>query len=121
MLGRRCAPRDLRFAKNQSRVRGPTHGKQINNLGVFTEACGKCRVAFERCRKSHSHEENGAIHTVTSFRCTSGETSVRETEEFVLHPNKIKSLKVGECICIKKYPTSRAYMVKVFPETTKIS
>ncbi|RYZ77146.1 MAG: hypothetical protein EOP05_02835 [Proteobacteria bacterium] len=43
----------------------------------------------------------------------SGETSVREAEGFVIHPNRIKSLRVGGCIVVKKYPHSDAYMVKV--------
>ena len=47
----------------------------------------------------------------------SGETSVRETEEFVIHPNVIKSLNVGTCVCIKKYPISRAFVVNVALDT----
>ena len=39
--------------------------------------------------------------------------SKREVEEFVIHPNLIKSLRVGKCVCIKKYPESRAYLVDV--------
>lgn len=45
----------------------------------------------------------------------SGMGSKRQVEEFNIHPNTIKSLQVGKCICIKKYPTSRAYLVKVSP------
>ena len=42
-----------------------------------------------------------------------GNKSLREVEEFVIHPNTIKSLKVGKCISVKKYPESRAYLVAV--------
>ena len=46
-----------------------------------------------------------------------GAKSLREVEEFNIHPNVIKSLGVGKCVCIKKYPTARSYLVKVAPET----
>ena len=42
-----------------------------------------------------------------------GDFSERDTEEFVIHPNAIKSLKVGECAVVKKYPRSRAHLVRV--------
>jgi type IV secretory pathway TraG/TraD family ATPase VirD4 len=42
-----------------------------------------------------------------------GEKSLREVEEFNIHPNQIKTLRVGTCVCVKKYPKSRAYTVKV--------
>lgn len=42
-----------------------------------------------------------------------GDKSLREVEEFNIHPNLIKSLQVGKCVCIKKYPYSRAYLVRV--------
>jgi hypothetical protein len=47
------------------------------------------------------------------FDFQSGKGSRREVEEFVIHPNKIKSLRVGECVVIKKYPRARAYLVNV--------
>lgn len=43
----------------------------------------------------------------------SGMGSKREVEEFNIHPNTIKSLRVGKCVCIKKYPKSRAYLVHI--------
>lgn len=49
------------------------------------------------------------------FEIESGGGSKREVEEFIIHPNLIKSLRVGKCVCIKKYPTSRAYLVEVSP------
>ncbi|MDG0816426.1 type IV secretory system conjugative DNA transfer family protein [Bdellovibrio svalbardensis] len=45
-----------------------------------------------------------------------GEKSLRQTEEFNIHPNTIKSLGVGECVVIKKYPRAVAYKVRVNPE-----
>lgn len=45
-----------------------------------------------------------------------GDTSLREVEEFSIHPNTIKSLGVGECVVVKKYPYSRSHIIKVFPE-----
>jgi len=44
-----------------------------------------------------------------------GGKSLREVEEFNIHPNILKSLRVGKCVCIKKYPQSRAYLVEVNP------
>ncbi len=47
------------------------------------------------------------------FDMPSGEKSLREVEEFIIHPNSIKSLRVGECVVIKKYPRAQAYRLKV--------
>lgn len=47
----------------------------------------------------------------------SGGGSKREVEEFNIHPNLIKSMRVGKCVCIKKYPESRSYLVDVSPDT----
>lgn len=44
-----------------------------------------------------------------------GNKSLREVEEFVIHPNVIKSLQVGRCVCVKKYPQARSYLVSVSP------
>lgn len=50
------------------------------------------------------------------FNMDTGKGSQREAEEFVIHPNLVKSLRVGKCVCIKKYPESRAYLVEVSPD-----
>lgn len=42
-----------------------------------------------------------------------GKVSVREAESYIIHPNVIKSLRVGECVAIKKYPSSRAHLIQV--------
>lgn len=49
------------------------------------------------------------------FDVPTGNKSLREVEEFVIHPNVIKSLRVGKCVCVKKYPEARAYLVDVSP------
>lgn len=46
-----------------------------------------------------------------------GGKSLREVEEFNIHPNVIKSLTVGKCVVVKKYPHSRAYLVAVASES----
>ncbi len=47
------------------------------------------------------------------FEHPTGGKSLREVEEFNIHPNLIKSLSVGKCAAVKKYPRSRAYIVKI--------
>jgi conjugal transfer pilus assembly protein TraD len=47
------------------------------------------------------------------FETATGEKSVREVEEFLIHPNTIKRLRVGEAVVIKKYPQSVAYKIRV--------
>lgn len=50
------------------------------------------------------------------FDVETGKKSLREVEEYNIHPNVIKSLHVGKCVCVKKYPKSRAYIVSVSHE-----
>ncbi len=45
-----------------------------------------------------------------------GDKSLREIEEFNIHPNTIKSLTVGSCVVVKKYPDSQSYVLNVFPQ-----
>lgn len=45
----------------------------------------------------------------------SGDVSLREVEEFNLHPNTLKKLTVGEAVAIGKYPSSTSGVVKVNP------
>ena len=49
------------------------------------------------------------------FQIETGNGSKREVEEFMIHPNLIKSLRVGKRIYVKKYHTARAYLVDVNP------
>jgi hypothetical protein len=45
----------------------------------------------------------------------SGDISLREVEEFNLHPNTLKKLTVGEAVAIGKYPFSTSGVVKIHP------
>ena len=42
-----------------------------------------------------------------------GKRSSREVEEFKVHPNAIKSLGVGECVVVRKYPQASACRIKI--------
>lgn len=48
------------------------------------------------------------------FDIKTGDKSLREVEEFNIHPNVIKSLKVGECVSVKKYPFASSNTVLVY-------
>ncbi|MGE3760131.1 MAG: TraM recognition domain-containing protein, partial [Pseudobdellovibrionaceae bacterium] len=45
-----------------------------------------------------------------------GMKSIKEVDEFVIHPNVIRSLNVGECVMVQKYPSSKSAVVRVKPE-----
>lgn len=45
-----------------------------------------------------------------------GMKSIKEVDEFVIHPNVIRSLNVGECIMVQKYPSSKSAVVRVKQE-----
>lgn len=49
------------------------------------------------------------------FDWPTGMKSVKAVEGFVIHPNLIKRLRVGTCVCVKKYPEARGYVVEVMP------
>lgn len=44
---------------------------------------------------------------------STGMKSRKTVEGFVIHPNVVKRLRVGSCVCVKKYPEARAYLVEV--------
>lgn len=46
-----------------------------------------------------------------------GMKSIKEVDEYVIHPNVIRSLPVGECVLVQKYPTSKSAVIKVRPES----
>lgn len=50
------------------------------------------------------------------FDFKTGDKSLREVEEFNIHPNIVKSLNVGTCVVVKKYPKATSDVVKVFYE-----
>jgi type IV secretory pathway TraG/TraD family ATPase VirD4 len=58
-------------------------------------------------------KETKAMERMLGIEIDTGKRSKREVEEFVIHPNQIKSLRVGECIRISKYPNSTAKKIKV--------
>ena len=45
-----------------------------------------------------------------------GMKSIKEVDEFVIHPNVIRSLNVGECVMVQKYPSSKSAVVRVKQE-----
>lgn len=45
-----------------------------------------------------------------------GMKSIKEVDEFVIHPNVIRSLNVGECVMVQKYPSSKSAVVRVKAE-----
>lgn len=47
------------------------------------------------------------------FDIPTGGKSLREVEEFCIHPNQIKMLKVGQCAVVKKYPFSQSHTAKI--------
>ncbi len=51
-----------------------------------------------------------------------GMESEREVEEFIIHPNTFKTLKVGECVIIGKYPQAWSKKVRIpKPEEIKVN
>jgi type IV secretory pathway TraG/TraD family ATPase VirD4 len=58
-------------------------------------------------------KETVQVNRTWLFEHQTGGKSLREVEEFCIHPNVIKSLGVGKCVVVKKYPKARAYLVKV--------
>lgn len=46
-----------------------------------------------------------------------GMKSLKHVDEYMIHPNVIRSLGVGECVMVGKYPKSQSAVVKVSPES----
>lgn len=46
-----------------------------------------------------------------------GMKSIKEVDEFVIHPNVVRSLPVGECILVQKYPKAKSAVIKVKSES----
>ncbi len=47
------------------------------------------------------------------FNIETGNRSNREVEEYLIHPNSVKSLGIGECIRIQKFPHARAARIRI--------
>lgn len=45
-----------------------------------------------------------------------GMKSIKEVDEYIVHPNVIRSLEVGECVFVQKYPMSTSMVIRVNPE-----
>ncbi len=45
-----------------------------------------------------------------------GMKSMRDVDEFIIHPNTVRSLAVGECVMVTKYPKSSSAVVKIRPK-----
>jgi type IV secretory pathway TraG/TraD family ATPase VirD4 len=88
---------------------------------------GNCSSMYAFLQKNGESAEEIAKYSGTStvwketikserflfWNLQTGDRSLREVEEFNIHPNQIKSLKVGECVVVKKYPKSTAYKMRV--------
>jgi hypothetical protein len=46
-----------------------------------------------------------------------GMKSIKIVDEFVIHPNVVRSLKVGECVLVEKYPEAKSKILIVNPES----
>lgn len=58
-------------------------------------------------------KETKATEKFLGIEIDTGKRSQREVEEFRIHPNTIKSLGVGRCVKVSKYPTSRSEVINV--------
>lgn len=66
-------------------------------------------------RKTREVTEQAEMDWLFGERKT-GMKSIKEVDEFVVHPNVIRSLNVGECVMVQKYPSSKSAVVRVKPE-----
>ncbi|MBN8540788.1 MAG: TraM recognition domain-containing protein [Deltaproteobacteria bacterium] len=53
-------------------------------------------------------KETRQTESFAGISIDTGKRSSREVEEFNVHPNVVKSLGVGECVVVRKYPSARA-------------
>ncbi len=92
-------------------------GRLMGNIAVMYVFLQKRPESAEIIAKTAgtkiSIKKTEATEKFLFFDIPTGKKSTREVEEFIIHPNEIKSLKVGECIAIKKYPYSRAHKVRI--------
>lgn len=69
-----------------------------------------CKVAGTRSTWKPTYQIQDSFF---GFRIRTGQGSLREVEEFVVHPNVLKRLPVGRCVVIKKYPKAEVSIVQV--------
>ncbi|MDZ4055500.1 MAG: TraM recognition domain-containing protein, partial [Polynucleobacter sp.] len=58
-------------------------------------------------------KQTKATERFLGIEIDTGKRSQREVEEFNVHPNVVKTLRVGECVRVGKYPRSRAALIKI--------
>ena len=109
----RRASGDLRFTSNISRVRGEAYGKSSTLYAFLQKRPESAEMISGIAGTRKAWKETLKTEKLLWFDLPSGEKSLREVEEFNIHPNTIKSLRVGECVVIKKYPRAQAYRLKV--------
>ncbi len=68
-----------------------------------------CGIAGTRRVKEVTHQYDSKMF----IRIPTGMQSQKEVDEFIIHPNVVKSLGVGECVVVSKYPRKRSMLLKV--------
>jgi conjugal transfer pilus assembly protein TraD len=106
--------------------------QEISDLDMISpQFCGRLMgntatlFAFLQKRPDSAEQISGTAGTSRVWKTTksidrffnieidTGKSSKREVEEFNIHPNVIKSLPIGRCIRISKYPFSHSDIVNV--------
>ncbi|CAN5494800.1 hypothetical protein BH10BDE1_BH10BDE1_23530 [soil metagenome] len=68
-----------------------------------------CGIAGTRRVKVVTHQ----FETKFYVRIPTGMQSEKEVDEFIVHPNVVKSLGVGECVVVGKYPRKVSKLLKI--------
>jgi type IV secretory pathway TraG/TraD family ATPase VirD4 len=68
-----------------------------------------CGIAGTRRVKEVTHQFDSKM----LFRIPTGMQSQKEVDEFIIHPNVVKSLGVGECVVVSKYPRQSSKLLKI--------
>lgn len=68
-----------------------------------------CGIAGTRRTKVVTHQFESKLFV----RLPTGMQSEKEVDEFIIHPNTVKSLGVGECVYIRKYPKAATRQLTV--------
>lgn len=86
----------------------------MSTLYAFLQANDESANAVAKRAGSRSvWKDTHQTERILWWEVVSGKGSRREVEEFIIHPNIIKSLKVGEAVVVKKYPHARSHVVRV--------
>lgn len=68
-----------------------------------------CGIAGTRRVKVVTHQFESKLYV----RLPTGMQSEKEVDEFIIHPNIVKSLGVGECVRVGRYPKAQASKLKI--------